>query len=292
MITLEELLDADEPEYSVRERVEAFYKGTDAIGKFAEEVMVPILRGQLDLEDRELAVTGLYYRMYLWIKSVISLNNRLHFQATATATRALFELLLDLKLLASDTDGTMISKFHAFPEVERFRVAKDFVAFSDEHPDVPLEDEHQRKLVELPGKESQIEEIVVNHWGRKRNGRPNRPDHWSGMNIRERAKKFGASYEAKYLYDYRLGCWSSHSGSTNYAGLKEETLETKFGVVHRLSQGYFLEATVISAKVKHISEAVEGFDAIIDELERVPGAVLTEIQISKIEQAKKEAGLV
>ena len=29
-----------------------------------------------------------------------------------------------------------------------------------------------------------------------------------------------------------------------------------------------------------------------DALERVPGAVLTEIQISKIEQAKKEAGLV
>ena len=50
MITLEELqelLDADEPEYSVRERVEAFYKGTDSIGKFAEEVMVPILSGQL-----------------------------------------------------------------------------------------------------------------------------------------------------------------------------------------------------------------------------------------------------
>ena len=292
MITLEELLAADEPEVSARERVEAFVKGTDAIGKFAEEVMVPILTGQLDLEDRELAVTGLYYRMYLWIKSVISLDTRLHFQATATAARALFELLLDLKLLTCDTDGTMIAKFHAFPDVERFRVAKDFVRFSDQNNDIPFEDEHQRKLVRLPGKESQIEEIVVNHWGRKNNGRPNRPDHWSGMNIRERARRLGPSYEARYLHDYRLGCWSSHSGATNYAGLTAETLETMFGLAHSLAQGYFLEATVICAKVMHISRAVEGFHAMIEELEGVPGAVLTEIQVSRIEQAKKEAGTI
>ena len=63
MISPEELLAADEPEYSAGERAEAFFKGTDALGKFAEEVMVPILRGQLNLDDRELAVTGTYLKI-------------------------------------------------------------------------------------------------------------------------------------------------------------------------------------------------------------------------------------
>lgn len=145
--------------------------------------------------------------------------------------------------------------------------------------------------MEQPETERQIEEIVVRHWGRKRNGRPNRPDHWSGMNVRERASKFGPSCEAKYLYDYRFGCWSAHSGATIYAGLREQTLETMFGLAHSLSQGYFLEATVICAKVVGIHQAIEEFDDIVGELERVPGAVLTEIQIRKIKQAKEKVGL-
>lgn len=292
MVTFDEILDSGEPDYTVRERVEAFFKGTDAIGKFSKEVMIPVLRGQLNLEDRELAIVGIYYRMYSWIQSMITLNHRLHFQAAATATRALFELLLDIKLLAGSSDSKMIDRFHAFPEIERFRVAKDFVAFADQHPDLALEDTHQRAWVEQPGKEQEIEDKIVKHWGRTRGGKPNRPEHWSGMNIRERARAFGDAYEEKYLYDYRLGCWSSHAGSTNYAGLQEETLENMFGLAHSLSQKYFLEATVICAKELHIAEAVEGFQDIIDELEQVPGAVLAEIQIAKIEEAKRNSGFV
>lgn len=291
MSTLDEIFDADEPEFSVQQRVEAFYKGTDAIGNFAEEIMIPVLTGQLNPDDREQAVTGLYYRMYLWIKSMTSLNNALHFQAAVSATRALFELLLDLKLLASDSDGTLVAKFHAFTEVEKFRWAEELAAFSDKYPDVPLNVEEHRKFIDLRGKKSQIEEIVVTHWGRKRNDRPNRPDHWSGMNVRERASKFGSSYEAKYLYDYRFGCWSAHSGATIYDGLGKETFETMFGLAHSLSQGYFLEATVICAKLVGIHQAVAEFDDIIGELERVPGVVLTEIQIRNIRESKKKAGL-
>ena len=175
--------------------------------------------------------------------------------------------------------------------MERFRWGEELVTFSDQHPDVPLEVDNHRKFVEQREKESQIEEIIVRHWGRKRDGRPNRPDHWSGMNIRERARKFGASYEAKYLYDYRFGCWSAHSGATIYAGLRKQTFETMYGLAHRLSQGYFLEATVICAKLVGIHQAIEEFDAMIGELERVPGAVLTEIQIRKIKQAKEKVGL-
>ena len=291
MSIFDEVFDADEPEFSVQQRVEAFYKCTHAIGNFAEEKVIPVLTGQLNPDDREQAVTGIYYRMYLWIKSMTSLNNALHFQAAVSATRALFELLLDLKLLASDANGTLVAKFHAFTEVERFRWAKELVAFSDKYPDVALEVGEHRTFIEQPGKESQIEKIVVSHWGRTRNDRPNRPDHWSGMNVRERAIKCGPSYEAKYLYDYRFGCWSAHSGPTIYAGLKKETFETMYGLAHSLSLIYFLEATVICAKLVGIHQAVEEFDDIIGELETVPETVLTEIQIRNIRESKEKAGL-
>ena len=123
MATLEEIQQAEVTQLSVRQRVEAIYKGTDAISKFAEDVLVPVLRGQLNLNNQENAVTGVYFRMCLWIRSLVAMNSRVHFQGAAAAARTLFELLLDIKLLVSDATGSMTDQFHAFPEVVRFRVA-------------------------------------------------------------------------------------------------------------------------------------------------------------------------
>jgi hypothetical protein len=45
MATLEEILQAEVGQLSVRQHVEAFYKGTDAIRHFAQGVMIPVLQG-------------------------------------------------------------------------------------------------------------------------------------------------------------------------------------------------------------------------------------------------------
>ena len=269
MATFEDLLKAEEPEYSVREKTEAFYQGTDAIGEFAQKVMIPVLRDQLKKTDKETAITGTYFRMYAWVQSLIRLNDPRHFQAAATVARALFELLLDIKLLDADTNGKMVAKFHAFPEIERFQMAKDYVECADRNPDVSTQDAHQRKLVSQPEKEEDIRGKIVKHWGKTKGAKPNSckpPIHWSGMNIRERAQQFGTSFEKRYLFDYRIGCLASHSGSAIYAGLDSDALESIFCLSHGLSQEYFLEATQICADVMNISTSVEEFPALVKEL--------------------------
>ena len=191
MATLEEIQQAEVTQLSVRQRVEAIYKGTDAISKFAEDVLVPVLRGQLNLNNQENAVTGVYFRMCLWIRSLVAMNSRVHFQGAAAAARTLFELLLDIKLLVSDATGSMTDQFHAFPEVDRFRVAKAVVDYNDTHQGSSIADTDQRQLVNTQGKEQAINQLRSRHWGTTRKGNPRRPSHWSGLTVKDRAEKLG-----------------------------------------------------------------------------------------------------
>ena len=105
--------------------------------------------------------------------------------------------------------------------------------------------------------------------------------------VLERADSFGDRYTEMYLHDYPLSSWSVHPGSTSYAGIGEDALESWFGLSHGVAQKCFLEGITICARVMHISEAVEGFYSIIDDLRVTPGAVLAQDQIEMIEKAKK-----
>ncbi len=290
MATLEEIQQAEVTQLSVRQRVEAFYKGTDAISKFAEEVMIPVLRGQLNLNDQEQAVTGVYYRMYLWILSLIAMNSRVHFQGAAAAARTLFELLLDEKLLVSDTTGSMIGKFHAFPEVDRFHVAKTIVDYNDTHQASSIEDTHQRQLVNTQGKEKAIDQQILQHWGTTRAGSPHRPRHWSGLTVKARSQQLGSVYEELYIESYPLLSWSVHSGSGSYSGLDEAAIESCFGHSHSIAQRCFLEATELTAELMHIKDAVEGFKDILENLRVTPGKVIVAEQARIIDEARQKSG--
>jgi Family of unknown function (DUF5677) len=218
MATLEEIQQT-EVNLSVSQTVEAFYKGTDAIKQFAEECMIPLLQRQLNLNDHERAVTGTYYRMYLSILSLVALNRPLYFQTAASESRRLFELLLDLKLLSDDLDGRLTAKFHAFTEVDRFWVAKRVVEYNDLHNKSSIDDTHHRNLLKTQGKEELINQLIIHNWGTTRAGKPKKPEHWSGLKVKERAIKLGCVYEELYIESYPLMSWSVHAGSGNYAGL-------------------------------------------------------------------------
>jgi hypothetical protein len=288
MATLEEIEQAEVTELSVRQRVEAFYKGTDAIGHFAQEVIIPVLRGQIALKDHELAVTGTYYRMCLWIQSLVRMNSRIHYQGAASAARSLFELLLDVKLLAGDSDGSMTAKFHAFPTLDRFRVASQVVEYNDAQGDGTIEDTHQRNLVNTAGQKQAIAQLAIQHWGTNKTGKPQRPSHWSGLKIKERAIRLGPRYEQLYVESYPLMSWSVHAGSGGYAGLDADAIESCFGFSHSIAQRCFLEATELTAAVMHIKEAVEGFGDIFEDLRLTPGKVIVKEQARVIDEAREK----
>jgi hypothetical protein len=242
------------------------------------------------LNDHERAVTGTYYRMYLWIQSLGAMNSRVHFQGAAAASRTLFELLLDGKLLAEDADGTMTGRFHAFPEMGRFRVAKAVVEYNDSHTGSTIEDTHQRSLVNTQGKEQSVDQLSTKHWGTNKKGNPQRPRHWSGLRVNARARRLGPTYEELYVESYPLLSWSVHAGSGNYAGLDENAIESCFALSHSIAQRCFLEATALTAQLMHINEAVEGFSDILEDLRLTPGKVIVEEQARIIDEARQKSG--
>lgn len=285
MITFDELEKAEVSDLSVKTRVEAFYKGTDAVSKFAEKVMIPVLKGQLDLNIKERAIVDTYCRMYAWVRSMVAMNSYIHFQGAAAATRSLFELLLDIKMLVNDETGELIKKFHAFPDIDKFNRAKKIVSFCDEHRNnTQINDSIQRTFVNYVGRKQKNEKTILRYWGKNKKGDPKRPKHWTGENVRERACSLGLKYEELYVEIYSLLSWYIHSGSTGYVGLKEKDIENCFGYCHGLAQRMFIEATVICAKEMKLDVAVEWFYKAIENLRLTPGKVLVGEQIKFLEE--------
>jgi hypothetical protein len=217
------------------------------------------------------------------------LNRPFYFQTAASESRTLFELLLDLKLLANDLDGELTAKFHAFIEFDRFYVAKKVVEYNDSHDQSSISDTHQRNLLNTPGKEESIKQLIIRHWGKTNAGNPKKPDHWSGLKIKERAIKLGSVYEELYIESYPLMSWSVHAGSGNYAGLDKNSLESVLGLSHKISQNCFSEATILTAKVMKIEQAIEGFNNILEELRLTPGKVIVLEQARIIDAAKNKS---
>jgi hypothetical protein len=284
MISLEELLNAPISDLSLKQLNDAFYEGTKAIYHFAKEVMIGQLTGLLQANQQESAVRETYYRMYLLLGSVVALNSLQHLQSVASATRALFELWLDIKQLAADATGSIVEKFHAFPEIERYRVAEQLIKFAQKNPRVlkGTDISRQQAFYDDPERKKTIASLKID-----RNGKPVFPKHWSGKNnLRQRAKDLGL--EAWYVEAYPLLSWYVHSGSAGTAGMCKDGFESCFGFCHILVQRIFLDATLTCAKVTRISDAINSFDKWMQRLKLKTGELIISEQITMLEEARSK----
>ena len=130
------------------------------------------------------------------------------------AARSLFELFLDIKMLADDNTGVLVDTFNAFPEIEKYRVAAKIVNFCDTKAEkVKIDVTHQRAFINKPGKHQAVEQTIIKHWGmsEKNKGKPSRPQHWSGLSVADRAKYLGVEYEEIYQEVYSIQSWNIHS---------------------------------------------------------------------------------
>ncbi len=270
--------------------VEAYFQGTDSIRHFVVSVIEPVLTGQLKFDDRQTAIVGTYYRIVGWLKALGELNSLPHYQAVAAGARSLFELLLDIKLIQSDTTGELAKKFHAFPEVEKYRVAINLISYCNMNNNTRIECTNQRNFVDGVTKKAAIESLIIQHWGRNKKNKPIWPDHWSGLNIAQRAEKLGQDYKELYVEFFPFLSWHIHSGSTGYAGLKPETLESAFGLMHHMIQRVVLDATEICAeeiKLDKIDNLEKSFKLIIDDLRKTTEQILLQKQAELLKQQGK-----
>ncbi|HBO97080.1 MAG TPA: hypothetical protein DE315_00005 [Candidatus Omnitrophica bacterium] len=272
-------------------RIEAFYEGTRAAADLAQQVMIPQLKALMNPSRKEEILKGLYFRMYAWMRTLVSLNDTVHFQAAASATRSIFELLLDIKLIMDDNPKGAIQKFNAFVEVEKFRMAKGYVDFKNRNPALRyVGDRGKENLVNKQGEQERIEKLRALHWGNDSKGRPIIPKHWSGWPTNKRAEEAGKHDEFFYCASFGLLSWYTHSGPTGVQGMSKEALEAVFGNSHMLAQPMFLDATLLVAKEFKLITAIPQLTDRIKEAGLAVGTVILDEHIKQLKDLENKKG--
>lgn len=259
------------------EQVKAFAESSEHVRFLAYDVINPLLKGALATgsSDKEKAVAGCYYRACAWMVTLAILREPIHFQAVAVGARSLFEIWVDMKLLAEDSTGESVGRYHAFPKVERFRAAKKIVEFSDKNPALKIDCAHQRALVSDPSKQQETEALVVKLWGRNKELR-----HWSGKDLASRIPP--SDIEAKRIYSehYPRLSWYVHSGSAGYAALDDDALRSCFALSHIMAQRASLGSIELVAKEMKIMQAVSWLPDAIEKTKLVPGLLMLQGKLS------------
>jgi hypothetical protein len=247
-ITLDDILQTqNEPvsDLSLKTIIDAYFDGTKHMHDFSREVMIPQLKALLGPTNQEIALRDTFFKMYLFIGSAITMNRLDHFQSVGGLTRSLFELLLDMKILAADKTGEAVRRYEEFPEIERYRRAAQLIDFEANHPGQIKQDlSVQRTFIADPARHARVASAI----GPKKKY----PEHWSGMNARARSRSVGE--ETLYVEVYALLSWYVHAGAAGTVGMSKDALESVFGICHGLIRRIFLDAVATCAKVTKISE--------------------------------------
>jgi hypothetical protein len=240
---------------SVERKAEAFFRGTVALRDLADRHVVPILVGMVRKTDHEEAEVGTYYRMHLWMLSLAKLDYPVHFQTVLNATRAMYELLVDLKLLVAN--ASLAEKYHDFSFVARFSAAKKFIDHLDADPTYtpPAKPEKRRTFISDAANQKKFDDLRKKHWGMDKKGKLITPDHWSGLDFAARCAKISSKETRRYRDIYSQCSWFVHSGSAGTAGLSPDGLQAAFGWGHGQIQDMFAEGTEILCTTLHLFSA-------------------------------------
>ena len=132
--TVNDIIRADNAPVTPHMIADATFEGVRAAYTFQNSHLKPLLQGLLSQSPREEIFVSLHCRLAAYISSLCRLNNPIHFQAIAAASRTIFEVGLDMALINKDSTNDSIDRLHAFTRIERYRVAKKVVDFFSSNP--------------------------------------------------------------------------------------------------------------------------------------------------------------
>jgi hypothetical protein len=242
--------DATNHDPPLSKKAGAFFNATREVELFISKKVSPVLTKK-STDEKEKALSCLFLRIALHLGSLVKLNHPRDFQAVAMISRSIFELLLDLKILEGDTDGSLTKKFFAFQEIEKYRTAKQLVDLETSNPDILPDDlTHQKKFLNTRT-EPEINAKKLHHWNSKEN---NWPQHWTGESTKKRAERLGKSFLSTYTQRYALESWYVHSGAMGFAGVSTENFTYIFALSHSCILNHAVDALHIIVKAFKLGE--------------------------------------
>jgi hypothetical protein len=243
-LTKQEVEELKKVSVPMHDKVQAIFNSTCALDQLSRHV-VHLMTGMINRSPYEEAVVGTYYRMALWMQSLVKLAAPIHIQAAASAARSMFELLIDVKRLV--TDHALAEAYHDFTFVRRFNNARLEVEHRDKvHGVDPTTLTHERKFLANPKNIADCDAYRTKHgWVDSRTGKPNWPDHWDKGSAFDRAGLVTPNYQDMYREAYGRLCWYMHAGLVGFSGISEAGLEAGFGWIHTLCQRLIYDATEV-----------------------------------------------
>lgn len=143
-----------------------------------QEDVIGVVDCQLDKSSLEVAVQGTFYRAHAVAASLTRLNHIVDFSVAAICCRTIYELWLDLRVLTNpERFPDAVEKYHAFPEVQRYRAATRILDLENKFPELRgfgiFASEQRQEFIDRSGKKDEVEDKVKKLWGVKKCGKLN-----------------------------------------------------------------------------------------------------------------------
>jgi hypothetical protein len=253
----------------------AAFKATVEVRDALQSEVVQVVSAQLAMSRFEEALSGLYYRMALWARTLAVLNDPEHFQAVRSGARAAFELHLDIYHLAKKPGLT--EKMFAFTDVWKFSSATKMADFLAKHLEFDTARyHHQLALAADAASRKNFDEAMKTYWPSPK-GNAKAPSDWSGKDICRKAGEAGADFELRYRDEYGLGSLFVHSGIVAIDNMSQEALINSYARGHLLFQESYLKASLLVCEAFRLLEAKPGLRKRLEELEMAHEAILTKL---------------
>jgi hypothetical protein len=204
----------------IKTATERYYTSVKSLNNFDKERVGPVVATLVAKNNRDVLISTFYQRVRMNVASLLNLRTVRDFQAIIMVTRSLFELAVDMKLV--DTIPDAVKKVGAFTEIEKLRAAKKVVAYKAAHPKAKTDAKAQQDFI--TNAESRVLAEQAKLWpGVKK------VEHWSGMNLKDRAMHLKGQHEEIYEVRYPQMSWYTHAAGVSGFALKASSFELLAG---------------------------------------------------------------
>jgi len=161
------------------------------------------------------------------------------------------QLWMGQNLLCNSHDDLDPERYFSFPDVNRFKTAKNIVALRNKYN---LVDSDERKpvesfLLDAPDREETVKSLRERLWGRTKDGKLVQPQHWTNLSMEGRVRKIDdRAIMNTYLEAYYYCNWSVHSGYSDFPGRRAEDVHLYNWHLYSLSNKMFVDSSILINK--------------------------------------------